>query len=377
MALQITDIKIVRLRVIEELGTIEPAWDKGGQMVMTRGGGSIVEVHTNEGITGIGPGIHPVILPVLREKLIGLDPFNVEQIAKLMQYYARGAGLYQGPAGVDIALWDIIGKASGQPLYKLFGGGADKVPGYASMVRLSTIEERVELAQKLADEGWQAMKLRLHFETMDEDLALCERVINAVGDRMTILTDANQAQSSGTWQPGLQWDFRRAIETARELSAMGVYWLEEPLPRYAYDQLARVNSAVDIPIAGGENNPLVSDFVEMLEKNVYDLLQPEGMVLGGITPLRRVGTLAELHNKQVCPHHGGRGLGTIAHLHLVASWPHCPYLEMLNDPPFGEYQNGFSILTDPPVVDNEGLVAVPQGPGLGVAIDPGLVEEIL
>jgi D-galactarolactone cycloisomerase len=103
------------------------------------------------------------------------------------------------------------------------------------------------------------------------------------------------------------------------------------------------------------------------------VLQPESMVCEGITTLRKIGVLAEAFNKLVVPHHGGRNLGTIAHLHLVASWRHSPYLEVLHDPPFGEYQNGFSILANPPVLDSEGFVAVPQGPGLGVEINRDLI----
>ena len=265
---------------------------------------------------------------------MGQDPFEVEQHAHTLRYYTRSAP-YRGVAGIDIALWDIIGKACDQPLYKLWGGGKDKVAAYASMVRLSTIEERVELVTQLAAEGWQAIKLRLHYPTMAEDLRLVSQVIEAVGDKMAVMVDANQAQSSGTWQPGLQWDYRRALETAVALSDMGCYWLEEPLPRYAFNDLAKINEVISMPLAGGENNPGLHEFVQMLEQDVYDVLQPESMVSGGITTLRKVGVLAEAFGKKVVPHHGGRNLGTVAHLHLVASWPHSPYLEVLHDPPIG------------------------------------------
>jgi len=370
-SLRITEVRLVPLRTIQQVGAIEPAWDLGGKMQFSTGGGSIVEVHTNEGLSGLGPGFDPAILPAIQAVLIGADPFAVEQHAASLRYYASGLP-YRGAAGVDIALWDLIGKACNQPLYKLWGGSKIKVPAYASMVRLSTPEERADLAIRLADEGWQAMKLRLHHPTLREDVRTVELVRKAVGDRMNIMVDANQAQSEGTWQPGILWDFRRALETARALDQLGCYWLEEPLPRFAFKELARINAAVAMPIAGGENNRGLHEFVQMVEENVYDVLQPESMVLNGITALRKVGTLAELHGKKVCPHHGGRGLGTIAHLHLVAAWNHCPYLEMLHDPPVGEYQHGFSILAEPPVVDAAGFVAVPQGPGLGVEINPDL-----
>lgn len=276
---------------------------------------------------------------------------------------------------MDIALWDLIGKACGQPLYKLWGGGRDRVAAYASMVQLSTPEERARLAAALREEGWQAIKLRLHHATMREDLETVERVREAAGDGMTIMVDANQAQSSGDWQPGVRWDFRRAAETARALQELGCYWLEEPLPRYAFRDLARLSALVELPIAGGENNRGVHEFLQMLQEGVYDILQPESMVNGGVTEVRKIAVLAEAFGKKVALHHGGRGLGTVAHLHLTAAWAHAPYLELLHDPPAGDYRHAFSILRDPPVVDAEGYVAVPQGPGLGVEIDPDLRGE--
>lgn len=374
--LKITDIRLLNLRVVEEIGAIEPAWDLGGRMQFRRGGGIVTEIETDGGITGIGPGFNPALLATLRPHLVGQDPFNTEHLAGVLRYYAFGSP-YQGAAGIDIALWDIVGKACGQPLSRLMGGGRDRVPAYASMVRLSTPEERAELAARLADEGWQAIKLRIHHPTMQEDLRTVTAVREAVGDRMVIMVDANQAQSAGTWQPGLVWDYRRALETARHLDELGVYWLEEPLPRYAYKDLARINAAVAMPIAGGENNRGIHEFVQMLEMNVYDVLQPESMVNVGITDLRKIGVLGQAHGKQVVPHHGGRNLGTIAHLHLVASWPHSPYLEVLHDPPIGDYNYGFSILQDPPTIDADGCIAVPTKPGLGVELNRDLIADII
>jgi D-galactarolactone cycloisomerase len=371
--LKVTDVRSVNLRVMEEVGELEPAWSPGRKTPFQKGGGSYVEVHTDEGLVGIGPAVDPQFIPAVKQYLVGRDPFDVEQHAAALRYYVLGIP-YRGVAGVDIALWDIIGKASNQPLYKLWGGGKDKVIPYASMVLLSTPEERADLATRLASEGWKAIKLRLHHETMKEDLRTVEKVMEAVGDRMTVMVDANQAQSSGPWQPGVMWDFRRAAETTRELDMLGVYWLEEPRPRYAYDELARLNDMVDMPIAGGENNPGLHEFVDMLERNVYDLLQPESMVLNGITALRKVGVLAEAYGKQIVPHHGGGNIGVIAHLHLVASWPHAPFMELLNDPPVGDYRHRFSIMSNAPQVDRDGYMHVPQGPGLGVEINRDLIE---
>jgi len=369
----ITDIRRVELRPAREVGALEPAWDPGGSMSFAAGGGAYTEIQTDAGICGLGPAATQQVVDAARARLLGEDPFEIEKHAATLRYYASGPA-YQGAAGIDIALWDVIGKACGQPLYKLWGGSRDRVPAYASMVLLSTPRERADLATRLADEGWRAIKLRLHHATMREDIDTVEQVHRAVGDSMEIMVDANQAQSSGTWQPGVLWDYRRALETARQLDRLGCYWLEEPLPRYAFADLARINGEVGLPLAGGENNPGLHEFAQMLELGVYDILQPESMVCNGITMLRKIGTMAQTQGRRVTPHHGGRGLGTVAHLHLVASWSHAPYLELLHDPPIGDYRHGFSALTNPLVVGDDGCVAVPQGPGLGVEIDPGQIQ---
>ncbi|MDP6823327.1 MAG: mandelate racemase/muconate lactonizing enzyme family protein [Dehalococcoidia bacterium] len=371
--MKITDVRSRNLRVVREVGELEPAWSVGSMSQFRIGGGSFVEIETDQGITGIGSAVNPALIPSIKELLVGKDPFEVEQHDVEMRYYIRGGIGYQGTAGVDIALWDIIGKAAGQPLYKLWGGGKDRIAPYASMYVLSTPEERAEMATSLADEGWKAIKLRLHHQTIEEDLRTFEVVQDAVGDRMTVMVDGNQAQSSGTWQPGIQWDFQRAMDTAMALDAMGCFWLEEPRLRYAYKELAALNNAVAMPIAGGENNVGLHEFVDMVEQNVFDLLQPEGQVLG-LTTLKKIGVLAQAYNKQIVPHHGGGNIGVIAHMHLIATWPHAPFMELLNDPPIGAYTIGFSIMADHPVV-KDGYIDLPHGPGLGVSIDADLILD--
>jgi L-alanine-DL-glutamate epimerase-like enolase superfamily enzyme len=371
---KITEVRLLNLRLVRDAGTLEPAWNKGGSMRFTVGGGSVLEIRTDQGLAGIGPGIDPALLEPVKAQLIGQDPFDTERHSARLRYYAQGAS-YRGGACVDIALWDLVGKACGQPLYKLFGGGKDRVIPYASMIVLGTPEERANQARQLSQQGWKAIKLRLHHESMRDDLRTVESVKQATGGAMTIMVDANQAQSSANWQPGLLWDFRRALETARELEKLGVYWLEEPLTRYEFPQIAELNRQVAIPIAGGENNRGLHEFRQMCEQGVYDILQPEPLVMEGITGLRKIGALAEAHARSIVPHHGGGDIGTIATLHLVASWPHAPYWELLHDPPVGSFENRFAIFKNPPRPDKDGLIAVPQGPGLGVEIDESLIQR--
>ena len=159
----------------------------------------------------------------------------------------------------------------------------------------------------------------------------------------------------------------------RELQRLNVYWLEEPLRRYHFEGLAELNRLVEMPIAGGENNRGVHEYRWMLERGVFDILQPDVMVADGVAGFREIGAMAGTFNKRVIPHHGGGNLGTIAQLHAIASWPHAPWIELLHDPPIAAYTNGFSISEEAPLVDNEGYLALPQGPGLGVAINRELI----
>ena len=350
---------------------MEAAWNPGTVTTHRIGGGSVIEIHTDQGLSGIGPAIDSGALESAKAQLVGRDPFSIEQLAGPLRYYVG-----QSPrtvSSLEIALWDLIGKAAGQPLYKLWGAAKDRVPAYASMIQLSTPEERVRMAVQLKSQGWKAIKLRAHYQTLKEDVRLVEAVRKAVGDDMEIMVDANQAQSFGTWQPGVMWDFRRALETARELERLNCLWLEEPRLRYAFDELAELNRLVGIPIAGGENNRGVHEYRWMLEQNVFDILQPDIMVADGVTGFREIAALAKAHNKRVIPHHGGGNLGTIAQLHAIASWPHAPWIEILHDPPVAAYTNGFAIMENPPLVDKEGYLNLPQGPGLGVAINKDLI----
>ncbi len=369
--LKITGIRIVNLKVVRETGKMEAAWDPGTVTTWRIGGGSIVEIQTDQGISGIGPGIDPTLLAAAKSQLIGRDPFSIEQLAGPLRYYVGGNS--RTVSSLEIALWDLIGKATGQPLYKIWGAAKNRVPAYASMIQLSTPEERVRMAVQLKSEGWKAIKLRAHYATLKEDVQLVEAVRKAVGDDMDIMVDANQAQSFSGWQPGVTWDFLRALETARELERLNCVWLEEPRPRYAFDELAELSRRVSIPIAGGENNRGVHEYRWMLEQNVFSILQPDIMVADGVTGFREIAALAQAYHKRVIPHHGGGNLGTIAQLHAIASWPNAPWIEILHDPPVAAYTNGFSIMQNPPLVDKEGYLNLPQGPGLGVEINQELI----
>jgi L-alanine-DL-glutamate epimerase-like enolase superfamily enzyme len=198
-----------------------------------------------------------------------------------------------------------------------------------------------------------------------------------VGDEFVLLVDANQAQQPGTPQPdaGPVWTYERALQTARELQQLGVFWLEEPLDRYDFKGLQRLCQAVEILIAGGENNRGLHELRWLIEDDVYDVIQPEAMVAETMSGLRKIAALGELHRKLVAPHHGGGGLGLAAHLHLACAIPNGTYFEMLHEPP-GMTSDVFQwYLAEPLRVDAEGNIPAPNKPGLGVEPDPELLTR--
>jgi L-alanine-DL-glutamate epimerase-like enolase superfamily enzyme len=356
-------VRNVPLKVVKDLGSY-PDW-VGNPRAIKIGGGSFCEIQSDQGLVGIGPPIGEAQLADVKKLLIGTDPFDVDLHAQRI-YDLNGSG--RNTTGAEIAIWDLIGKAANQPLYKLWGGGRNKVIPYSSMLRLSTIEERADIAVKLKGEGWKAIKYRCSFPTMKEDIRLVEAARKAVGDDFAIMCDANKATLNYSSTKGIPWDFTRAVTTAREYQRMNVYWLEEPFERYDYDDLAELNREIDMKLAGGEGNRGVHEFRTLLERGCFDIVQPEVM-LEGPTHLRKIGVIAESMNRMCIPHVGDSRLGTICDLHLVASWPNAPYLEIFNDKPIGNYEYPFAIFENPLTLDKDGYFNLPQGPGLGITIN--------
>jgi L-alanine-DL-glutamate epimerase-like enolase superfamily enzyme len=355
-------------------GEVWPAWSPGNSWKGMQT--TVYRVHTDEGITGVGAGrgsvhvTHDIVSPMI----VGRDPSHIEPIVRAIVNGAGGWSAVPMACAIELALWDLAGKAANMPLYKLWGAHKDKVRAYASMVEVRTPERRAEDALVLLDRGYTAIKLRLHQPTIREDIAHVEAVRKAVGDRMEIMVDANQAQEPGT--PGAQdtipWTYERALATARELANYDVAWLEEPLGRYQIDDLRKLTAATDVPIAGGENNVWMHEFRWLVDEDCYDVLQPDALVCGGLSVLRKVAAYAEMHQKPVNPHHGGSGLGVAGHLHLSASLANSEYLELLQDPPaleVGEFQG---LLAEPLAPGPDGYVKVPEGPGLGVELNEAL-----
>ncbi|HEY7029951.1 MAG TPA: mandelate racemase/muconate lactonizing enzyme family protein [Thermomicrobiales bacterium] len=352
-------------------GEVRPAWSPG--TVWREKTTTVYRVRTDAGPTGIGAGqgSPQLVRDRLAPRLVDRDPFAIEHLFRTVVNWGGGAAAVPVACGIEMALWDLVGKAAGLPLAKLWGVDSDRVRAYASLVELRSPEQRAEDALRFLDLGYRAIKLRLHAPAMKDDIAQVEAVRAAVGDRMEIMVDANQAQEPGT--PGseddLVWGYDRALATCRELAPLGVVWLEEPLGRFEFDNLQRLAAASDVPIAGGENNVGLHEFRWLIDQDCYDVVQPDAAVSAGLGGLRKIAAYAELRHKQFAPHHGGSGLGVAAHLHLSATCANSSYVELLQEPPVLPIETFQGLIAEPLVPDAEGNVRLPDKPGLGVDLN--------
>lgn len=327
----------------------------------------VVEVHTDEGIVGIGSGGVPVRWEVAGLFLAGQDPFAIEQhVANL-----RSMAFFVGrPWPVEIALWDIIGKVTGQPIYRLLGGGSDRLKAYASTGELRPLEARVEVAKQIVAEGFKAMKLRFHSPDVRDDIKTLAAVRKAVGDDIDIMVDGNWGWRIAPDRQPHRWDLKTAVYAAKAMEEYGVYWLEEPLDAYDYDGLSELRSRLTtLRLAGGELNRGPEEIKTYLEKGCFDVYQPDCTFIGGISTTRKLAALVQAAGKVFTPHTWTNGIGLVANLHCAAAGEGVPYIEFPYDPPTWTPEARDFIFRQPLTIDSEGYVRVPQGPGLGIDLD--------
>ncbi|HYT12174.1 MAG TPA: mandelate racemase/muconate lactonizing enzyme family protein [Candidatus Nitrosopolaris sp.] len=352
-------------------GEFHPAWARGRNqpnLLMV-----VIEVQTDDGLTGVGAAHAGLEAAITIERFvapyfIGQDPTYVERLVPVL----RDAEILGAPVyGMEMPLWDLIGKVARLPVARLWGGYSDRVTAYCATAEVRTPERRVEDVQRMLAEGYRAVKFRFHLPDPRDDLKVVEAVRAAVGDRIEIMVDANQAGVEPGHGGHRTWGFPLALEVARELERMNVRWLEEPLPRHDYDGLRRLRDRLDtLPIAGGEDNHGLHEFKLLIDRGCYDILQPDALLSEGVGQMRKVAGLAELAGLEVAPHTWGNGIGLMANLHLAAAIPNCPFLEFPHDPPSGWTAAARDqMLLEPLVIDDEGCVRIPDRPGFGLVLD--------
>lgn len=367
--MKITEIKTRRFVLDRTKQPFHPTWrpfPETHQDVM------VVEVHTDEGITGIGAGGVMAQINAIGALIVGKDPLAIEEHWHLLRSVAHFVGR---PWPLENALWDIAAKRAGVPLAKLFGAKRDKLLAYCSTGEIHPPDQRVEEVLKIRDLGFKAIKLRFHNPDWRVDLKGLDAVRKAVGDTMTIMVDGNW----GWYLPGDQrlhpWDLKAARAVARELEHYNVFWLEEPLYAYDYAGLAELRASTTVRIAGGELNAGLHEFEVYHEKRSLDVYQPDCTFAGGITVARKVAAMAEAAELLFAPHTWTNGIGLAANLQVAAS-TNCPFIEFPYDPPnwLPEYRD--FMLTEPLMIDREGYLHVPDAPGIGVSLDEDRMKSM-
>ncbi|MFD8984996.1 mandelate racemase/muconate lactonizing enzyme family protein [Streptomyces sp. NPDC059564] len=272
---------------------------------------------------------------------------------------------------IEPAFWDIKAKKAGMPLYRLLGADGGRVRLYASTGEVRSPEARVEEAEARYREGFRAIKLRVHDFAESVDIAQVEAVVRAVGDRMKVAVDANQAWRVTTVSDAPLWNLARAKRFADACADMGVAWIEEPLPMDAYDDLAELTRYSKVPIAGGElHTGGLAELRMMIERRCYRWFQPDAMFTGGIAQTLEVIRLCRAAGLPYTPHTWTNGIGFAVNLQLMAAGGDREegLLEYPINPPSWTVPARDAVLAVPWTHDR-GELELPTSPGLGFDID--------
>ena len=340
-----------------------------------------VRVYTDEGINGFGECfrrpltlIKSLVEDVLKPALIGKDPLDTEvrhrEMIRAGSGMEMGGAIFVGVAGLDIALWDIKGKALNMPIHKLLGGKVrDKVQVYASSMRrdLTPLEEG-RRAASFVEQGYSAYKLHSAVpgaidDPADETIATVTEVRAAVGDDIDILVDVNGAYS-----------VHHAIEIGKALENLGVFHFEEPRPAWDLEGLASIADALTIPIASGEMIYTLWEYRDLILKGKVDIIQPDIVKAPGFTEFQKIATLALAFGIPITVHNTQPTISTVAHLHFVAAYPIVPYAQEYNIEPTS-IRDEWPIFKNPLEV-KDGYIDVPNGPGLGVELDEEVIKTL-
>ena len=337
----------------------------------------LVEIATDAGIVGYGEAIGrrgarmtaAAVESLLAEVLIGEDPRNIEglwvaMIDRLRRWGHSSGVVIEAVSGVDCALWDIVGKAYGLPVWQLLAGaGRQSVPTYASSVYISDTATMVAEALEQQRNGFTRLKVKIGRPAADggqrADIAALRAIREAVGDSMALYVDANGA-----------YDAAGAIRMGRAMEELDIGWFEEPLPPDDLAGYARVHAMTAVPLARGETDFGLFTMRDVIDRRLVDVVQPDLARCGGITAARHVWTLTYGANLALAPHTGfSGGLSQLAALHVAAAAPSLMALEyMYIDNPLREiFTGGY-----PAAVAGE--VAVPMGPGLGLELDQAKID---
>jgi L-alanine-DL-glutamate epimerase-like enolase superfamily enzyme len=331
---------------------------------------TVVVVRSDDGVEGYASGDAVPDRALLGRLLVGHEVSDTETIHAILET----VDLHHGRNWiVEIAVWDLLGRARDEPIWHLLGGERDRILAYASSGELVSADERVRRSTALRDAGLRAVKLRLHSQDWRVDLPVIAAVSEQVPG-LEVMVDANQGwRMPGDLTP--RWDLRTAEEFARELEHLGVYWLEEPLPTDDADGYAELAGGTDLRIAAGEMVRTEAEARALLTRGGVDVVQPDVVLSGGFEGARRVAAQAGQLDRTWSPHTWSNGYGLLANLHAALAFSTCPYLEVPLDPPSWSAERRDWLLPVVLEVAADGTIAPPPGPGLGVVPDFDALEQ--
>ncbi|SDS33893.1 mandelate racemase/muconate lactonizing enzyme family protein [Actinopolymorpha singaporensis] len=337
---------------------------------------TLVAVHTDDGLVGVGSVFTSEALvrgavEVLEPLLLGENALEPERVTeKLHQntfWLGRGGSLTHAISGIDIALWDILGQATGQPVGRLLGGRyRERVLPYASLL----MDEPAPLAEeleRLAGQGFRAYKIGWGpFGRGGATTAQDERIVAAARD--AIGPDALLAVDAGGSDAHWQGDYKWALRTSQMLAAYDVAWFEEALRPDALEDFVALRRNAPVPISGGEVLTRRQAFTPFLRAGAFDIVQPDVTKVGGLSESRRIGWSAQEHGARLVPHGWNTAVGLAADLQLVSALPDTDLVEYKTGSPYID-----ELVEDGWRLDAEGMLAIPSVPGLGVTLDPEAV----
>ncbi len=346
------DTELYRLPLVGELTDSRHGVMKQFEVVLVKLGSDNGEEGVGYTYTiGVGgSAIKALVDDTIRELLVGQDADRIESLWDTMwwklHYIGRGGIASFAMSAVDLALWDLRGKSVGLPLWKLLGGASPEITPYAGGIDLYFPMERLldQTRDNLAA-GFKAIKMKVGRHDYREDVERVTAVRNEIGSNVDLMVDCN-----------MQWTTSTAIQFAKDIRDLEIYWFEEPTIPDDYAAHARIQAEGGVPVATGENLRTLYEFRHMIESGGVSFPEPDFTNCGGITGWMRVAKLAYAHNLPVTTH----GVHEI-HLHLLAAIRNSSYLEC----------HGFGLdryMTNPPVM-NDGVMVAGEQPGHGVAFD--------
>jgi L-alanine-DL-glutamate epimerase-like enolase superfamily enzyme len=340
---------------------------------------TIVRVTDSDGRVGVGSGDAMYGFADYARHFVGLDPLDLSELSARLANVGFHAGR---PWPLDVALWDLAGKLHGTPVWRMLGGRSPRVRLYASSAVHRSPADTVAMAERVAAEGFSALKLRFGRPDLADDLAVVRAVRAAVGDQLELMVDCNQGWRM-PWDSAAPWDVDRAWSVASQLIDLDVRWMEEPLHRGDYDGLAelrrRVRTTGSMWIAGGEMTREPYEFRELLERDCLDVFQPDVVCTMGFTGLAALAREVVAAGKVFTPHTWGNGIGVLANLHLAAGaagadgsqWVEWP----LDPPEWSLDRRDYPLAA--PLQAEAGWYTMGEAPGLGLELDEAVLARTL